>query len=162
MSRHVQRQHWYWWALMGVAVLVILVTQSGTTPTTGDSDERLFSIAGRIKCVQCVGESVASSQSASAVQFREEIASQMKAGRTNDEILNFFADRYEGVLLTPPASGVGALVWVIPVIVIAGAALLFAGTFRRWRSERSDDEATSEDEALVAQALAERRSDPSP
>jgi cytochrome c-type biogenesis protein CcmH len=148
------RQQWWWWALMGVAVAVLLVTSAGTPPTKGVSDDRLFSIAERIKCVQCVGESVAGSSSPAAIQFRQEIASQMKAGQTNDEILNFFADRYgRDVLLTPPSSGLGGLVWVIPVVAIAAALLLLAATFRRWRSERPEREATSEDQDIVDAAL---------
>ena len=149
-----RRQQWWWWALMGVVAVVLLVTSAGTPPTKGVSDDRLFSIAERIKCVQCVGESVAGSSSPAAIQFREEIASQMKAGQTNDEILNFFADRYgRDVLLTPPSSGLGGLVWVVPVVVIAAALLLLAGTFRRWRAERTDRTASSEDQELVDAAL---------
>lgn len=149
-----RRQNWWWWALMGVAVAVLLVTSAGSPPTKGVSDDRLFSIAERIKCVQCVGESVAGSSSPVAIQFREEIASQMKQGQTNDEILNFFADRYgRDVLLTPPSSGLGGLVWVIPVVAVAAALLLLAGTFRRWRAERTDRTASSEDQDLVEAAL---------
>lgn len=152
-----QRQHWWWWALMGVVVLVVVVTSAGSAPTKGVSDDRLFSIAQRLKCVQCVGESVAGSQAPIAIQFREEIASQMKTGGTDDEILNFFADRYgREILLTPPASGLGGLVWVIPVVVVAAAVLLLASTFRRWRSERSEREASPEDIDIVLAALQNR------
>lgn len=150
------RQQWWWWALMGAVAAGLLVASSGTTPTEGMSDERLFSLASRLKCQQCVGESVAGSQSPSAVQFREEISKQMAAGRTDDEILNYFAARYDGVLLTPPSSGVGALVWVIPVVAVAGAALLLASTFRRWRDEAPARSATDEDVAVVRAAMQRR------
>ena len=159
MRRQV-RQKWWWWALMGVVVVVAIVIGAGSAPTAGSSDERLFSIAGRLKCLQCVGESVAASQSPLAVQFRDEIRSQMRQGGTDDEILNFFADRYgQEVLLTPPSSGVGGLVWVVPVLVVAIAVLLLAGTFRRWRREREEHHATDEDVALVEEALSERTSE---
>lgn len=139
---------------MGVIVIVAIVVGAGSPPKTGTSDERLYSIAGRLKCLQCVGESVASSQSSYAVQFREEIRKQMRQGGTDDEILNFFADSYgQEVLLTPPSTGVGGLVWVIPVVVVAAAVLLLADTFRRWRAERADVHASAEDVALVAHAL---------
>jgi len=145
---------------MGIVVLVVIVVSAGSPPTEGVSDDRLFAIAGRVKCVQCVGESVAGSSSPSAIQFREEIASQMRQGRTDDEILNFFATRYDDVLLTPPSSGVGSLVWVIPVVVVAAAVLLLAATFRRWRSEHSERTASDEDTRLVDAALAGREHSP--
>ncbi len=153
--RHRYRQQWWWWALMGLIVVVAVVVGAGSPPRSGTSDERLFALAGRLKCLQCVGESVAASQAPLAIQFREEIRDQMRQGGTDDEILNFFADRYgTEVLLTPPSSGVGGLVWVVPVVVVAGAVLLLAGTFRRWSRERSEHHASDEDVALVSDALA--------
>lgn len=155
VAAHPRRQQWWWWAAMGVVVVVAIVVGAGSPPKTGMSDERLFSIAGRLKCLQCVGESVAASQAPLAVQFRQEIRDRMQRGDTDDEILDFFAQRYgQQVLLTPPSSGIGGLVWVIPVIVVAAAVLLLGSVFRRWRSERGDRHATPADEALVADALA--------
>ena len=110
---------------MGVIVVGAIVVGAGSPPKTGTSDERLFSIAGRLKCLQCVGESIAASQSPMAVQFRQEIRDRMQQGDTDDEILNFFATSYgQEVLLTPPATGIGGLVWIVPVAVLIGLALL--------------------------------------
>ena len=144
---------------MGVVAVGFIASAAGRPPTEGTSDERLFALAAQLKCQQCVGESVAQSQSAGAVQFREEISNQMARGRTDDEILSFFADSYPGVLLNPPSTGVGALVWVVPVVVVALALLTLAATFRRWRGERSTHEVTEAESARVAAALAERRGD---
>jgi cytochrome c-type biogenesis protein CcmH len=138
-------------------VVALVVAFAGSAPTSGVSDERLFSLAERLKCQQCVGESVAGSQSPSAVQFREEIAAQMGTGRTDDEILNFFVDRYgDEVLLNPPSSGLGALVWIVPVVAGAAAVLALASTFRRWRSQPAGRHATSGDQERVARALRAR------
>ncbi len=156
-ARHPQRQKWWWWALMGVTCVAGIVMAGSGAPTDGQSQERLFAIASQLKCQQCVGESVADSQSPSAVQFREAIAEQMAKGSTDDEILNFFADRYDQeILLTPPASGVGSLVWVVPVVALVGAGILLAGSYRRRNSEAAGREVTDDDEARVAAALRDR------
>ena len=147
---------------MGVIAVGFIASSASRPPTEGTSDERLFALAAQLKCQQCVGESVAQSQSAGAVQFREEISSQMARGRTDDEILSFFADSYPGVLLNPPSTGVGALVWVIPVVVAAVAVFVLALTFRRWRGEQSTHEVTEAESARVADALAARRRDDTP
>ncbi|MFM7062079.1 MAG: cytochrome c-type biogenesis protein CcmH [Actinomycetes bacterium] len=158
--RHPVRQQWWWWATMLVVVVVVLVVAARPAPTKGVSDQRAFALATQLKCLQCVGESVGASQAPLAVKFRLEVDRQMRQGRTDDEILNYFAQRYgQQVLETPPATGVGALVWVVPVVAAAGAVLLLAGTFRRWRNEQADLAPTDEDEALVARALAGRRGD---
>ncbi len=146
---------------MGVIAVALLVVSANGAPTEGVSDDRLFAIAERIKCVQCTGESVAGSSAPIAVQFREEISKQMASGSTDDEILNFFSDRYgRDILLTPPSTGVGALVWIVPVVVLAGAVLLLAGTFRRWRAERVERTATEQDQQIVDAALHARRDAP--
>ena len=143
---------------MLAVVVLVLVLAARPAPTKGVSDQRAFALATQLKCLQCVGESVGASQAPLAVKFREEIDRQMRQGRTDDEILNYFAQRYgRQVLETPPSTGVGALVWVVPVVAAAGAVLVLAATFRRWRAERADLAPSDEDEALVARALAERR-----
>ena len=152
-----QRQKWWWWALMGAICVVAIVPAATAPPTEGQSQERLFAISSQLKCQQCVGESVADSQSPSAVQFREEVAAQMAQGRTDDEIIIFFVERYEQeILLTPPSSGVGSLVWVLPVVAVAGALILLVGAFRRRSVESAGREVTDEDAARVAAALRER------
>lgn len=151
-----QRQHWWWWLLMAVAALAVVVTSSSRAPTDGVSDDRLFHIASQLKCVQCVGESVAGSAAPIAEQFRTEIREQMAKGRTNDEILDYFAARYDDVLLNPPATGLGSLVWVLPVVGLAAAVLGLGLTVRRWTVSGDQRAMTAQDERLVADALAGR------
>ena len=50
-----QRQKWWWWALMGVICIAAIVPAATTTPTEGQSEERLFAISAQLKCQQCVG-----------------------------------------------------------------------------------------------------------
>lgn len=147
---------------MGVVLLGALVASIDATPKEGVSDDRLYALAVQLKCLQCVGESVGASQAPLAVQFRDEITKQMRQGRSDDEILAFFTTRYgQEVLLTPPSTGVGSLVWIIPVVAAAAAVLALIGLFRRWRHEAdTSPEATAADEAVVAAALRERHDPP--
>ena len=129
------RRHWAWWVGVAVVVVGVLVFAGGRTPDEGTGDGRLYALAGQLKCLQCVGESVAASQAPLAEQFRDEIRQQMATGATDDEILAFFVDRYgDEVLLEPPATGLSALVWVLPVLVVAGAVVGLGLAFGRWRS----------------------------
>jgi len=82
------------------------------------------------------------------------LAALLDAGESDAAIRAFYVGRYgEWILLRPPASGVGALVWLLPVtgLILGAAGLAFA--FRRWRREPALA-ATDEDRALVEAALA--------
>lgn len=151
------------WAVGLVLVVVLVALGASTTPDTGQSDDRLYALAGQMKCLQCLGESVAGSQSDIAQEMRAEIRRQMRRGRSDDEILTYFADRYgQRVLLTPSASGLSSLVWVVPVVAaglgVAGLGFAFA-TWRRQRDDAASAEVSAEDEALVAAAI-ERLDEP--
>ncbi|MFM7068083.1 MAG: cytochrome c-type biogenesis protein CcmH [Actinomycetes bacterium] len=157
-SKHPIRQQRWTWALMACAAIALIVFAARPTPQTGAGDQRRFALASQLKCLQCVGESVGASQAPLAVKFREEIDRQMRQGRTNDEILNYFAQRYgRQVLETPPATGLGALVWIVPVVAVAAAVGLLTLTFRRWAAERVALAPSADDEALVTSALRRRR-----
>ena len=138
---------------MGVVVVVTLVVASGRDQPRTNA-ERIDAIAETIKCPTCKGESVISSQAVAAQDIRDEIARQVRAGRTDDQVRAFIAERIgEQYLLTPSAGGLGGLTWALPVValVLGFGALGFA--FAKWRRELAvapDDD----DRALVAAALA--------
>lgn len=157
MSTMTPRARRVGWAVGMILVVVLVVAGASTTPQTGMSDDRLYSLAGQMKCLQCLGESVAGSQSDIAQEMRAEIRRQMRKGRSDDEILTYFADRYgQRVLLTPSASGLSSVVWILPVVAaglgVAGLGFAFA-TWRRQRDDASAADVSAEDEALVAAAV---------
>ena len=145
------------WVLLLIVGAAGVVVGWGSDPTTGTSDDRLFRLAEELRCLQCTGESVANSQAPIAVQMRDEIRRQMARGRTNDEILTYFADRYGArVLLNPSGSGLTGLIWVVPVVAAAVALVGLGATFSRSRRRTAVGEAAPEDVELVTAALAER------
>jgi len=144
------------WAVIAVVVVGGLVVGRGGRPTTGTSNDRLYALAGEMKCLQCVGESVANSQAPIAIQMRAEISRQMSQGKTDDEIATYFVDRYgQRVLLNPSGTGFVGVVWIAPVIVVGIGVVGLAFVFRRRR--RTPTEVSDEDRDLVARA---RHSEP--
>lgn len=148
------------WVLVGLVTLsMVAIAAWRHQPTEGDSEERLYALAGQVKCEQCVGETVAGSNTDFAVAARQEIRRGMQAGRSDDEILARFVESYgSDVLLNPPSTGLASLVWVIPPVV-AGLAVL--GLVATWRSRRSaapePDVLDDEDRQRVDTAMAEYR-----
>ena len=146
------RRRWWVWAALGLALVVLLALGATRKPPSGVSDDRLVAVAGNLKCLQCVGESVAGSQAPIAIQMRAEIERQARQGSTDDEIYTWFVDRYgQRVLLNPPAAGVGALIWVLPVVLSFVGAGVVAASIGRWRRTNgvTDGPANDADEALV-------------
>ena len=146
-------RRWLPWALLAVVVVTALsvaVFGSRSAPTAQD---RVADIARTIKCPVCAGESVAESNVEASQLIRADIAERVQGGQTDDEIRSYYAASYgEAILLTPSASGVNALVWLLPVVALAVAIGFLVIVFRRWGREATVH-ATDADKALVAEAL---------
>lgn len=148
------------WAAALVMVVVLIVFGAGRTPVEGDSPERIRNITEQLKCLKCVGESVASAQSDFSREIRDDVERQVRAGKTDDEIFTALVNSYgDRVLLNPRATGVATLVWVLPVLVIgggiAGLGIAFA-TAKSRREASTTLQVSDADAALVEEALAAR------
>ena len=148
---------WPGWVLLVFVVVAFLAV--GATRGDGPSgpDERADSIAQRVACPICDGESVFESRNTASVNIRNRIDTLVDAGQaSDDEIIAEIEASFGGqVLLVPRATGLDALVWALPVAALICAVAGLAITFRRWRRERAEvEDPTAEDRALVATALA--------
>ena len=66
-----------------------------------------------------------------------EIRSHVEAGQTDEEIRAYLASRYgDDILLRPEGSGVGGLVWALPVAALVAGLAGLVLAFRRWRRAR--------------------------
>ena len=96
------------------------------------SDEQLPPLEARaqeinktVMCPVCPGESIDQSQHPRAKAMRGVVDEKLAEGSTNDEIRQFFVERYgPSVLLEPPREGLNWLVWVVPPVGILAAALV--------------------------------------
>lgn len=104
------------WVVAAVASSFIAFTLSTAPPRPVD---RMEVLAGQLRCPTCQTVSVAESPSETARAMREIIVQQIAAGRSDDEIIAFFVDRYGAwILLDPPRTGAGLLLWLIPPAVL--------------------------------------------
>ena len=155
LRRRVKR--WPGWVLLAFVVVGLLAY--GATRDTGPRtpDERIESVAKRIACPVCQGESVYESRHPTSVNIKDAIEDRVAEGRLSDDeiVESIVAARGGQELLVPSADGIEALAWALPAtaFVIGLAGLTVA--FRRWQaSARRLGAATDEDYALVAAALA--------
>ena len=139
------------WVLFGLIVTAALVAGSGDSRPPTDAD-RVQRIASEIRCPTCRSQSVADSDAPAARFIREEISRRVQEGQTDEQIRSYLVGRYtDEILLDPSREGVGAVVWVLPLLAVTVALAALALAFRRWRPRgRRVSEA---DRALVEEAL---------
>lgn len=103
--------------------------QTGAPTLTAAQEQRAVAIQKNLRCPLCdTGESIADSRSDISVKMRESVREQVAAGRTDGDIYVFFAQRYGNfVLLDPPRTGKGLLLWGAPLLALAlGGAVLWS------------------------------------
>lgn len=150
-------KRWWGWAMLIVAVVGVLTVAAGRDRGPQTQQDRIESVAARLACPTCDGESVEVSRAPAAVAIRNEIARQVVAGKSSDDqiVAEIEASFGGQVLLLPRTSGLDALVWVLPVTVAIIAVAGLGVTFRRWKREAAALTApTDDDRAMVADALA--------
>jgi len=145
---------WGPWALLVVVVIAVLSVATFTSRSAPTAADRVNNISFTVKCPVCAGESVAVSNAPASLEIRKEIAEQVQQGQTDEQIRSYYAAKYgEAILLTPSASGINALVWILPVVALALAMAGLGIAFRRW-SVAPTERATDADRELVATAMA--------
>jgi cytochrome c-type biogenesis protein CcmH len=118
-----------------VVLVAALVVGSGVGQGHPSAAQRTEAIEASIRCPSCEDLSVLDSSASVAVTVRHQIARQVAAGRTDQQIENALVARYgPTILLRPPAHGLTALVWVLPAV--AGFLALGAVGALFWRRSK--------------------------
>lgn len=146
---------WWSWVVMGLVVVAALAVGATGERTPRTESARVLAIASEVRCPTCRGLSAAESDAKAAQAVRDEIRARVRDGQSPEEIRTFLAGRYgEDILLKPPARGVAALVWVLPVALGVAALAGLTAAFRRWRREgRGVGTPSADDRALVDTVL---------
>src|SRR3989475_7709338 len=119
-------------------------------PAQQTLDQRVHDVASQLKCPICQGESVADSPSLLAQQMRGVIRQQLQSGKSEQEVIQYFQDRYGSqIVWSPPWQGFALLAWLVPIALLLGGALMLFFILRGWhRMARSSP--TGEDDPELA------------
>ena len=120
-----------------VYVLLVLASSPLHAAAPADLDDRTREIASELRCVVCQNLSVADSPSEMAQQMRAIVREQVQAGKSADEIKEFFVSKYgEWVLLRPKTTGISALLWILPYVVLVIGVFAALWFIRRWTAKK--------------------------
>jgi cytochrome c-type biogenesis protein CcmH len=109
-------------------------------------EQRMKALTEQLRCLVCQNETLADSRADLAEDLRREIREQMKAGKSDQEIIAFLTARYgDFVLYNPPVKRITYLLWFGPfILLIAGTAVLYR--YLKQRRELISDQPLSADE----------------
>lgn len=114
-----------------IALLLILWAGPAVYVSSATEDpavsERVRTLAGQLRCLVCQNQTLADSQADLAVDLRNQIAFMIKTGKTDQEIVGFFVERYgDFVLYRPPLKPATYVLWFTPfLLLLAGGGLLY-------------------------------------
>ena len=116
-------------------------------------EQRLQKLSQELRCLVCQNETLADSRADLAEDLRDEIREQMKAGKTDKEIIDYLTARYgKFILYNPPVDPTTYLLWFGPfLLLLAGLFLLFR--YVKQRRELIVEAPLSADERLRAEDL---------
>src|SRR5438874_8947244 len=88
---------------------------------------RMKNLTEQLRCLVCQNETLADSRADLAEDLRQQIREQMKAGKSDKEIIAYLTDRYgKFILYNPPIDPTTYVLWFGPFLfLLAGLAFLF-------------------------------------
>lgn len=120
-------------AVTAFAVLGLVQAAGSTGPPS--VNEQVNAVSATLRCPTCQGLSIKDSPSVLAAGSRQIVEEQVRQGRSQEQIRQYFVDRYGPyVLLSPDPAGPGLLAWLIPAVALPGAGIL---GWRRLRGRRT-------------------------
>lgn len=144
------------WGVGSVIVVLLTVVVVGLLSGTAAEPDRARALEQRLRCPVCQSVSIAESPSETAVSMRRIVAEQVAAGRSDEQIVNYFTDRYGAwILLDPPMEGRTLVLWLIPLVAAAGGVLVLVTRSRH--PSHGPAELSGADRDRVQAALAEYR-----
>ena len=96
-------------------------------------ERRVRALAHELRCLVCQNQTLADSNAPLALDLRNQIREQLKAGRSEREVVDFMVARYgDFVLYRPPFKAITVLLWLGPFLLLAlGAGILYRRIARR-------------------------------
>ena len=130
---------WVQVALPLLVLAVALVIGAGVFSSAPETAaQRAAAIETGVRCPSCTDVSVADSDATTAIAVRHQIQSLVDAGRSTEAIDQVLVSEYgQTILLVPPDTGGIPLIYVVPLVLGAGALATVGMLF--WRRARQFD-----------------------
>jgi cytochrome c-type biogenesis protein CcmH len=121
-------------------------------------EQRLAKLSHELRCLQCQNQTLADSPSDLAADLRREIRAQMKAGKSDQEIIAFLTQRYgQFILYRPRVTPLTYLLWFGPFVLLLGGLVVLFRYIKQRRDEITEQPLTADDRRRAEEMLASSR-----
>jgi cytochrome c-type biogenesis protein CcmH len=106
-------------------------------------EARLKAMSHELRCLVCQNSTLADSDAPLAEDLRNEIRDQMRAGKTDEQIVDYLVTRYgDFVRFRPPVNSNTALLWFGPFLILLIGGFVM---FRVLKKHAGDENIEAED-----------------
>lgn len=117
---------------MNLTAIILLV--AGAIPLTPVQQQEVNRLERTLMAPCCYTQTISEHQSDVAEQMREEVESMVAAGKTDEEIKNYYRAKYGETILVVPEGRTGRIAYGAPIALSAvGMVVLIAWMRRNWR-----------------------------
>jgi cytochrome c-type biogenesis protein CcmH len=89
-----------------------------------------------IMCPLCAGQTIAQSSNETSAQMRNLVLKMLRRGESKEKILQYFESRYgERILAKPNKKGLNLMLWFLPFVLVALAAIVIYFLIHRWTAK---------------------------
>lgn len=134
-----------------VALSFVAVPAAGAQePVT---DDEVNEIARDLYCPVCENTPLDVCPTQACQDWRAEIRAQLSQGKSEEEIQQYFVERYGArVLAEPPRTGFNLIIWILPILAVVVGGFFFMRFLRNLKDAR--DAGARPGTSTVAQASA--------
>ena len=141
-----------------ILVLISLAALAGAKEAKPVEDPqiepRMQALTQQLRCLVCQNETLADSRADLAEDLRKEIREQMKAGKSDQEIIAFLTQRYgDFVLYKPPVKATTYLLWFGPFVLLLGGTLMLYRYLKHRREIIQDQPLTAAEHKRAEELL---------
>ena len=117
---------------MARLVFTIILFSTWAVAQEADLDKRVHALTTELRCLVCQNQTLAESNAPLAIDMRNQIREQMKAGASDRDVVDFLVARYgDFVLYRPPLKASTLALWAGPFVILAFGAWLLLRRIRR-------------------------------
>ncbi|ACH66999.1 cytochrome c-type biogenesis protein CcmH [Aliivibrio fischeri MJ11] len=99
-----------------------------------EQQKQAIELAKRLRCPQCQNQNLIESNSPIAKDLRLTVYQQLKAGKSEDEVIAFMTNRFgDFVLYEPPLNAKTYVLWLLPLLLLVVFCIMAVNSVKRNR-----------------------------
>ena len=126
-------------------------------PVTDEAvvEQRLAKLSHELRCLQCRNQTLAESPAGLAEDLRREIRVQIRAGKSDQEIIAFLTQRYgDFILYKPRVTAITYLLWFGPFVLLLGGMVFLFRYIKQRRDSITEQPMSDADRRRAEELLA--------